>query len=47
MCKQNYNKILILKEERETTTDALLKLLEDACIKIDKNFRSISFKYIE
>lgn len=28
------------KRERETTTEALLKLLEDACIKIDKTFRS-------
>ena len=27
------------RREREPTTEALLKLLEDACIKIDKNFR--------
>lgn len=27
------------KKERQSTVEALLKLLEDACIKIDKNFR--------
>lgn len=32
--------ILIEKKEREGTTDALLKLLEDACISIDKTIKS-------
>jgi hypothetical protein len=27
------------RKEREAVTEALLKLLEDACVKIDKNFK--------
>lgn len=28
------------KKERESTTESLLKLLEDTCSKIDKNFKN-------
>lgn len=31
--------IILERRERQSTVEALLKLLEDACIKIDKNFR--------
>lgn len=34
-----YNEIKVEKRERESTTESLLKLLEDTCTKIDKNFR--------